>query len=92
MPNRARNHAVASLPQPEIADLADRITALRERIVVMVYEGQQTRDQSEQLFRLLRALRAAKASGAATSAGLSLQALPKRSEPNWPAGRPQEAS
>lgn len=51
--------------QPEIADLAERITALRERIVVMVYEGQQTREQSEQLFRLIRALKAAKAAGAA---------------------------
>ncbi len=64
MPSRTNNHAMPSPSQPDIADLAERITALRERIVMMVYEGQQTREPSEHLFRLLRALKAAKAVGA----------------------------
>jgi hypothetical protein len=61
MLNRAHNQTLPALPQTDVADLAERITALRERIVVMVHEGRQTRDQSELLFCLLRALRAAKA-------------------------------
>ena len=83
MPNRARNHAMPSRPQPDIADLAEQITALRERIVMMVYEGKPTRGQSELLFRLLAALRAAKASGAAEpqrpsgSSGMRRPALPE---------------
>jgi hypothetical protein len=49
------------LPQTDVAGLAERITALKERIVLMVHDGLQTREQSELLFSLLRALKAAKA-------------------------------
>jgi hypothetical protein len=59
------------LPHADIADLGRRITTLRERIVVMVHEGQQTRDQSEQLIRLLKALKAAKTARALELARLS---------------------
>lgn len=72
MPNRACNHALAGRPHADIADLSSRITALRERIVVMVHEGQQTRDQSELLFGLLRALSAAKAARALDLERLSM--------------------
>jgi hypothetical protein len=61
------------LPPSDIADLSRRITALRERIVVMVHEGQQTRDQSELLVNLLGTLRAAKAARALDLERLSMQ-------------------
>nr|WP_217346493.1 hypothetical protein [Noviherbaspirillum sp. L7-7A]MBV0880921.1 hypothetical protein [Noviherbaspirillum sp. L7-7A] len=63
MPNGAPDQTMPGLLMTDIAGLAERITALRERIVTMVHEGLQTRDQSELLFSLLRALKAAKASG-----------------------------
>lgn len=64
MPNRALDQNTPGLPQTDVAGLSERITALKERIVVMVHEGMQTRDQSELLFSLIRALKAARASGA----------------------------
>ena len=72
MPNQACNHAMPGLPPCDIADLSRRITALKERMVVMVHEGQQTRDQSELLVNLLGTLRAAKAARALDLERLSM--------------------
>lgn len=71
MPNQTCNHAMPGLPHADIADLGRKITTLRERIVVMVHEGQQTRDQSELLVSLLKALKVAKTARALELARLS---------------------
>jgi len=39
MPNRAPDQAMPGLPQTDVAGLAERIIAPRERIVTMVHEG-----------------------------------------------------
>ncbi|MFL6718448.1 MAG: hypothetical protein ACJ8G3_19020, partial [Burkholderiaceae bacterium] len=72
MPNQACSHAMPGPPHSDIDDLGKRITALRERIVMMVHEEQQTRDQSELLLSLLRGLRAAKAARASDMERLSM--------------------
>jgi hypothetical protein len=72
MPNQACSHAMPGPPHSDIDDLGKRITALRERIVMMVHEEQQTRDQSELLLSLLRALRAANAARALDQERLSM--------------------
>jgi len=68
MPNQTCNHAMPGLPHADIADLGRKITTLRERIVVMVHEGQQTRDL---LVSLLKALKVAKTARALELARLS---------------------
>ena len=44
----------------QVSQLSERITLLREQIVVMVAQDRDTRRQSEKLFVMLRELRAAK--------------------------------
>ena len=63
MSNQGCSAEPASLRQSDIAELAGGIDVLRQRIVAMVADGEETRHLSERLFDMLRALRELKAAG-----------------------------
>ena len=77
MPNRAHDQTMPGLPMTDIAGLAERITALKECIVVMVHEGLQTREQSELLFSMLGAMKAVR-DGAMHRPGLAMPGASRR--------------
>ena len=60
MANQAQEEAYLTLVDRYIVELEGRINALRERIVTMVAEGRDTKNQSELLFDMLKALGAVK--------------------------------
>jgi hypothetical protein len=60
MANQAQEEAYLILVDRYIVELEGRINALRERILTMVAEGQDTKNQSELLFDMLKALEAVK--------------------------------
>ena len=60
MTNQAQEEAYLTLVDRYIVELEGRIKALRERILTMVAEGRETKNQSELLFDMLRALEAVK--------------------------------
>jgi hypothetical protein len=60
MVNEAQEEAYLVLVDRYIVELEGRISALRERILTMVAEGRDTKNQSELLFDMLNALEAVK--------------------------------
>jgi len=60
MMNEAQEEAYLILVDRYIVELEGRIQALRERILAMVAEGRDTKNQSELLFDMLKALEAVK--------------------------------
>jgi hypothetical protein len=61
MTDRAQDDMSLVFDKRYISELSERITTLRERIIIMVEEGQETRSQSELLFEMIRVLKATKA-------------------------------
>jgi hypothetical protein len=60
MANQAQEEAYLTLVDRYIVELEGRINTLRERILTMVAEGRDTKNQSELLFDMLKALEAVK--------------------------------